>query len=402
MKGERKMSQRKDKKGKGRNLKTGESQRKDGRYAYKYTDIFGKQKFIYSWRLVETDATPKGKKQDLSLREKERQILRDLEDGVDTSNKDMTVYELVEKYLSYKIYAKPHTKSSHEEIKKRIKNEEFGTIKIENVKISTAKAFVITLHNQGLSYNTIKLIISIVKSAFNMAVNDDMIRKNPFNFKLTEVIKNLSAGRKALTEDEERKLLDFIRNDKKLSKYYDEVIILLRTGIRASELCGLTWHDIDFENKTINIDRQLMKTDKDHYMITTPKTKNGIRKIPMSKEVYNAFQNVMNKNKESIITVDDINDFVFIANGCRPKTYSNYNELFKMIRREYNREHEEKISVSAHILRHTFCTRMANAGMNPKSLQYIMGHSNIAITLNVYSHATYENAFNEMSKIYEI
>lgn len=84
---------------KNRILRTGESQRKDGRYAYKYVDAFGKSQFVYAWKLVPTDRTPAGKREDISLREKEQQIHQDLNDGIDTAGKKITVYELFKKYL---------------------------------------------------------------------------------------------------------------------------------------------------------------------------------------------------------------------------------------------------------------------------------------------------------------
>ena len=91
------MSNVKRKDSKNRNLRNGESQRKDGRYVYKYTDIYGKPQFIYSWKLVPTDKTPAGKRDDISLREKEAQIKKDLNDGIDTVGGKMTVCQLYEK-----------------------------------------------------------------------------------------------------------------------------------------------------------------------------------------------------------------------------------------------------------------------------------------------------------------
>ena len=85
------MSTEKRRDNKDRILRTGESQRKDGRYAYKYVDSFGKPQFVYSWKLVPTDKTPKGKRDDISLREKEKAIQSDLDDSIDTIGKKMTV-----------------------------------------------------------------------------------------------------------------------------------------------------------------------------------------------------------------------------------------------------------------------------------------------------------------------
>ena len=90
------MSNVKRKDSKNRNLRNGESQRKDGRYVYKYTDIYGKPQFIYSWKLVPTDKTPAGKRDDISLREKEAQIKKDLNDSIGTCERSFYVGDINE------------------------------------------------------------------------------------------------------------------------------------------------------------------------------------------------------------------------------------------------------------------------------------------------------------------
>ena len=99
---------------KGRILRTGESQRKDGRYAYKYTDAYGKPQFVYSWRLVATDKTPAGKRDDLPLREKVKEIQRDLDDGIDTIGKKMTVCQLYARQNSHRKNVKRSTEKGRE------------------------------------------------------------------------------------------------------------------------------------------------------------------------------------------------------------------------------------------------------------------------------------------------
>ncbi len=109
------MSNVKRKDSKNRNLRNGESQRKDGRYVYKYTDIYGKPQFIYSWKLVPTDKTPAGKRDDISLREKEAQIKKDLNDGIDTAGGKMTVCQLCDKKNSQRKNIKRATEKGRNE-----------------------------------------------------------------------------------------------------------------------------------------------------------------------------------------------------------------------------------------------------------------------------------------------
>lgn len=385
---------------KGRILRTGESQRKDGRYTYKYIDSLGTVRFAYSWRLTETDSTPAGKKFDVSLREKEKEILKNIEDGIHTLGKKTTVLELVEKYISQKRNVKYHTKTRYEYVKSILKKESFGIKRIDTVKISDAKAWFIKLNEAGMSFNTIKIIRGVMKPAFNMALTDDLIRKNPFDFILSDIIENNSGERRALTDYEEKKLLDFLSKDRCYKKYYDEVIILLRTGMRISEMCGLTLNDIDFENRRINIDHQLIRTEKMEYRIETPKTKSGIREIPMTDEVYHAFKNVIKNKNNNSKEIAGKSNFIFIDKLGKPKVAFHYQDMFRQMIKKYNKTSTEKlIQLTPHILRHTFCTRMAHLGMNPKTLQFIMGHSDISITLNLYTHASFDNALKEMQRI---
>ena len=183
-------------------------------------------------------------------------------------------------------------------------------------------------------------------------------------------------------------------------KYRDEVIILLGTGLRISEFCGLTTA-LDFKNRSINVDHQLLRDADIGYYVETPKTKNGIRQIPMSEEVYQALKRVMkSRSNAAPFSVGGYKDFLFLKQDGMPKVSANYEGMLKGLVKKYNKQNKEPLpNITPHILRHTFCTRLANAGMNPKALQYIMGHANITMTLNYYAHATYDSAKAEMERL---
>ena len=115
---------------------------------------------------------------------------------------------------------------------------------------------------------------------------------------LIVAMKDDTEPKEPLSPTQEASFLSFVQSDKVYQKYCDEIIILLWTGLRISELCGLTEADIDFENKLINVDHQLLKhSEADGYYIETPKTKSGTRQIPMSTKVYEAVERVI-KNPE--------------------------------------------------------------------------------------------------------
>ena len=383
---------------KGRILKTGESQRKDGRYLYKYIDAFGKSQSVYSWKLVPTDRVPKGKRDCVSLREKEQEIHRDLQDGIDTIGKKMTLCQLYAKQNASRSNVKESTKTGRKNLMEILKNDKLGARSIDTIKPSDAKEWALRMKENGYAYKTINNYKRSLKASFYLAIQDDYVRKNPFDFALNTVIEDDTMPREALTEEQEEKLLSFVKSDRTYHKYHDAIVLLLKTGLRISEFCGLTVSDLDFENRIINVDHQLLRNKEVGYYIETPKTKSGVRQVPMSDEACQIFQKVLEeRGKAETIVIDGYSDFVFLNQKGYPMTGAYYTSTFGNLVRKYNKSHEDKLpNITPHILRHTFCTRLANRNMNPKSLQYIMGHSNISITLNLYAHASLDGVKAEM------
>jgi len=386
---------------KGRILKTGESQRKDGRYLYKYIDAFGKPQSVYSWKLVPTDRVPKGKRDCVSLREKEQEIHRDLQDGIDTIGKKMTLCQLYAKQNASRSNVKESTKTGRKNLMEILKNDKLGARSIDTIKPSDAKEWALRMKENGYAYKTINNHKRSLKASFYLAIQDDYVRKNPFDFALNTVIEDDTTPREALTEEQEEKLLSFVKSDRTYCKYLDAIVLLLKTGLRISEFCGLTVSDLDFENRIINVDHQLLRNKEVGYYIETPKTKSGVRQVPMSDEACQIFQKVLKeRGKAETIVIDGYSDFVFLNQKGYPMTGAYYTSTLGNLIKKYNKNHEDKLpNITPHILRHTFCTRLANKNMNPKSLQYIMGHSNISITLNLYAHASLDGLKTEMTSL---
>ena len=394
------MSKMKRQDSKGRNLRLGESQRKDGRYVYKYTDIFGKPRFEYAWKLVPTDKTPAGKRDDKSLREKEKQIKKDLDDGIDTIGGKMTVCQLYAKKNNQRKNIKRNTKIGRQYLMNALENDPLGMRAIDTVKQSDAKEWAIRMNGKGYSYKTIDNYKRSLKASFYMAIQDDCIRKNPFHFKLSDVLEDDTEPKVILTPEQEEKLLSFMETDNVYSKYRDEVIFLLETGLRISELCGLTTH-IDMLNRVINIDHQLLRDTEVGYYISTPKTKNGKRELPLTERAYQALKRILkNRGKAQPLVVDGYSNFLFLNREGLPKVAGNYESMVRGLIKKYNKTHEDKLpNITPHSFRHTYCTNMANKGMNPNTLQYIMGHANIAMTLGYYAHGTFQSAKAELERL---
>jgi len=383
------MTSRKDPKG--RKLRDGEGFRKDGRYSYRYTDIrTGKRKSIYARDLPE-------------LREKEKQIAKDIDDNIltDGAIKKMTLNTLFNRYIETRELADT-TKANYKAIwNNRVKNE-IGNIKVVQILPSHIKSFYSKLSKDGYSHSMIKNIHDMLYPALEMAVADDIIRKNPSKMTLSDYGRAPEV-RKALTIEQQEKMLSFVQNSV-YRAYYPMLMVMLGTGLRCGELIGLTWDDIDTKKKTVRVDHQLIYKnlgDGCRFHISTPKTDAGIRTIPMTQSVCKAFEEQRKLNfmlgVDREIEVDGYKGFIFTAKTSRPLMPSAVNNVLYNIVNAYNkretimaenenREPELLPQFSAHIMRHTACTRMAEQGMDIKVLQYIMGHANIDVTMQVYNH----------------
>lgn len=385
-------------------LHVGESQRPDGRYAYKYKDLNGEYKFVYSWRLDKNDRAPAGKAREPSLREKERQIQQDLFNKIVPNGGDLTVLELVEKYLSLKVNVRHNTQANYNFVLNILKKEAFSQMRIDKVKLSDAKAFLIKLQKDGRGYSTIHSVRGVIRPAFEMALQDDLIRKNPFQFELATVVVNDSVTREAITRAQERAFLKFVQEDKHFSKYYDGIYILFNTGLRVSEFCGLTISDIDFKHKRIRVDHQLQRARDMQYIIEDTKTKSGERFVPMSNEVMACFRRIIN-NRKKLFTepmIDGYTGFLFLDKNDMPMVALHWEHYFKHILQKYNSIYKVQLpKITPHVCRHTFCSNMARSGMNPKTLQYIMGHADISITLDTYTHVKFDDAKAEFDRVAE-
>lgn len=388
---------------KGRKLFNGESQRKDGKYEYKYQDAWGKRKTVYSWKLTPTDRVPAGKRDDISLREKIKQIQKDLNSNITPDGGNFTVLELVEKYISQKTGVRHNTRSNYNFVVNVIKKEAFGQKRIDKIKVSDAKEWLIKMQQiDGRGYSSIHTIRGVVRPAFQMAVDDDLLVKNPFEFQLNTVVVNDSVTRESITRQQERDFLEFVKNDKHFCKYYDGIYILFKTGLHISEFVGLTEKNLDFENSRIIVDHQLQRTRDMKYIIEDTKTECGERMVPMTPEVKETFQRILanRKNPKVEPMVDGYSGFLYLDKNGRPMVALHWEKYFQHIREKYNKIYRVQMpKVTPHVCRHTFCSNMAKSGMNPKTLQYIMGHSDISVTLNTYTHLNYDDAEEEMQKV---
>lgn len=366
---------------KNRVLLKGEIQRKDGIYEYRYTDAFGKRRSIYSKDLND-------------LRRKEKEIFKMLEKGINYSEGNITVLELVERYLELQQGIRYNTKVTHNTVLNILKKEDFANRKIKDINMFDAQKWFVELKEDGKGYSTIKNIKGVVRPAFEYAYNNMFIERNPFDFSLKGIISKPTEKREAISKRDQELFMNFIRDDKIYSKYYDELYLLLNTGMRVSEFCGLTLDDINFEKGYIRIERQLSRERGGKYYIELTKTENGARLLPIKDDIEETLMCIIRNRriprKEPV--VDGYSGFLFIDKNGNPKVARHIENEMRNALKKYKKYHPDEPlpSITPHVLRHTYCTDMANANTPIKDLQYLMGHSDIKVTLGVYTHSDFD------------
>lgn len=377
---------------KGRVLHKGESQRTDGLYQYRYTDKQKKRQTVYARTLNE-------------LREKEDEINKALSLNINYAAGKITTRQLLDMELKQKDALRDGSQNGYRVVYKRIcKYASFIDDPITAVKASMCRQFIIDLKIAGYAYRTIRQTHSFCKAAFRLACDDEIIAKNPFDFPVKNVIQNDTQKKSGLTPDEQRRFFDFVKSSNCYKKHFDLFVFMVETGLRIGELTGLTFSDVDWENNCIKIDHQLIYAGrkKEDITIGPPKTNCGYRKIYLSPKAKAALQNIIEERQKWHVVepmISGYTGFIFLKRtGTVIDCYS-VDRFLRYAVNSYNRSHTDKLpNISAHTFRHTFCSNCVNAGMSLKSVQYLMGHSNSSITLDVYSDVNMEQVADEMLK----
>ena len=391
---------------KGRNLRTGETyDEKTGRYRYSYQDATGKRSQIYSWTLTKTDKIPLGKNQKPgeSLREKEDAARAEIVNAIDSKGGNMTVLQLLERFV--KVQSPDVRETTRKGYRTQMKFMQTNALaqtmakkRIKEVNALDAETWMLDLHKkEGRSYSSLHTLKGMLRQSFFVAKKSHWVLDNPFDFAMAKKAYGGTKTRDALSRADMRRFLDFVQTDKHFSKYYDGVYILFNTGLRISEFCGLTRDDIDFNEHVIHVRRQLLRVydgTVNKYYIEEPKTQNGLRDVPMMPDVEKAFQNVIANRpaiKETVVWDElhqnSMTGFLWIDKDGHYEVAQHWSNHLRWARTKFNRIYKDELPpVTPHVCRHTFCSNCASAGMSPKTLQMIMGHSSIEFTLNVYTH----------------
>lgn len=368
------MERRKD--SKGRVLRRGESQRKDGTYMFRYNDLTKKRRSVYAKTLSE-------------LRKKEEEIQQDIHLGLYSN--DFTLNQIFERYLQQNSMLKDRTRHKYAtEYNRWIGDTWLGHKKIKNIVKSDIVLFYKEFANKGYANGTIKCIHKYINGALNMAYEDDLIRRNYATSCIEPYMK--TNKRIAMTKEETRKLLETCESYPSGKNYLLLVKLMLMTGLRIGEAAGLTWNDVDLKQRTINVNHQFVCGDEKSrtaYHIDVPKTQNSKRIVPMSEDVYQLLKHLKETTYFDSLkfgtSLDGYSGFVVHTRSGLPVLTPRVNAYLKRMVELYNSSHDDKLpNITCHICRHTFCTRMAEMNINPNALQKIMGHSSYKTTADFY------------------
>lgn len=386
----------------GRSLRKGEVQRQsDKRYMYTYRDPLGRRKHIYAMDLAE-------------LREKEAKLMKDQLDGLDlyVAGK-ASLNDTFDRYMSAKYNLRESTRSAYEYTYDHYIRDTFGRKRIAEIKYSDVLQFYYYLLNQKeISLGTLDSIHCLLHPTFQLAVRDEIIRKNPTDGVMKEISRESGKNRgvrHALTVQQQRVFMEYIANHPIYFHWWPMFTILLGTGCRIGEALGLRWQDLDFENRVISINHSLVyyqtrDSKKCMLRVSLPKTEAGIRTIPMLDIVKDAFEMLYEEQEENGFNeteIDGMTGFIFCNRFGGVPNPQTVNHTIKRILNQYNadevvrakKERREPIILpdfSCHHLRHTFCTRLCEHETNLKVIQAIMGHKNIETTMDIYAEATEE------------
>lgn len=364
---------------KGKELGVGISQRSDKFYIGRYTNKYGKRVQKVFPKLQEC-----------------RQWLADSQYNDEHSNidfpKEMTVNAWFEYWIDVKKRTvRPNTIRNYTERYHRNIKPVIGGKILGSVNTIHCQAIMNKMGDEGYRTSTIYQTRITLYNMLDYAYQNDVIIKNPCNKMVKSNVGKPSDKKQALTIDQQKDFCKAIIG----SSYEYQYRFLLQTGLRTGEMVGLKWSDIDFDKRTLTINRSMeYRYATGEWRIGEPKSKSGYRTIPLTDEAVSILKLQKQKNNSFSVIQMEWSEFVFLCKKGTPVKNSTYDTmLFKLC------DKANLPRFSMHVLRHTFATRCIEAGMKPKTLQTILGHSNIGITMNLYVHTTDEEKHKEIDKI---
>ena len=385
------MASRKD--NRNRVLKTGEVQRENGTYQYRYTDpVTGKRVSIYAPTLQQ-------------LREKEKEIQKMIELRLDTLQGNRLLGDQIDVYLETKLNLRTGSKKTYQTAANTVKQCVISKTRLRSITPTQVKQTLIEWFKHGYSHDYLNICYTLVRGALQMAYDDGYIQRNPCAFHLKSVLpeddEDETSSRPPLTKEEKENLLQMVAKSTNPYDefYYHVVLILCETGLRIGEFRALRDGDVCFEDGFINVHHQLTREGE----YARPKSKNAVRKIPMTQSVIDSMHYLIDRAKKirakKQMTYAGFDDFIMLSkrNGL-PVSNTAYSRAFSRYEEEYKAKYGQEIIVSPHICRHTFCTNCVSGGLPLPSLPKLMGHAHISTSLNIYTDLEFQTIQEGFSK----
>lgn len=377
---------------KGRLLRTGESQRKDLTYMYRYKDNDGTRRSVYAPTLSE-------------LRDKEDEIADKLSSGL-IAGKNPTGKALLEAFFKTKAGIRPSTRNTYCCVAKAFQDDPISEVPVCELTKTMMKEFFVSRYQSGAAYGTVKLLKALLLQVYEQSVEDGVIEKNPCRFVLSRLLPRSSTEKEFLTEDQLVEFLEFAKYSQ-YSDYYIQLMVLAHTGMRVSESCALTVSDVDFESGLLRVCKQVsyLKEAGGHAQrrIVEPKTVSSHRYIPLDGELREVLQIAVRdaRTRRVDLMVDGHHGFLFLRSEDAVRVSKDVEGRIRQIVRDYNKTHKKPLPhITPHTLRHTFCTKSISKGIDPKSVQYVMGHSTSQITMDVYAHVHQEQVVKSYARAF--
>ena len=349
--------------------------------------------------------------------------MKDKCDGIKTEARYTTVNDLFDLWLNLKRGLKNNTLENYKYLYNTFVRPVIGNKRVSTLRKSDVKKYYNYLADErNLKVSTIDSIHTVLHQILQIAVDDDYIRNNPSDNVLRELKKShafQSEKRRALTRPEQDLFLDYLKTHPVYEHWYPVFAVMIGTGLRVGEVTGLRWCDIDMESGMIDVNHTLVYYDHRtegskkgcYFNVNTTKTPASMRQVPMLDFVKEAFELEKQKQKDLDIhcevTIDGYSDFIFINRFGQAQHQATLNKAIRRIIRDCNDEQFEKSEepevllphFSCHSLRHTFTTRMCEAGVNIKVIQDALGHTDISTTLNIYTDVTKELKTSEFKAL---
>lgn len=395
----------------GRALMKGESQRKDGRYVYSYTDPFGKRKCVYAKDIVE-------------LRNKKNELIKSQLDGLDVyAHGNATLNFVFERYIATKKELASSTYANYIYTYDRYVRDGFGKKKISEIKYSDVVYFYEHVMNEyDLKVSSLDNIHTVLHPTFQLAVRDNIIRSNPTDGVMA-IFKRRNRSEKtprhALTVEQQKAFLQYVRENPVFYRWAPVLTLLFGTGCRIGEVIGLRWVDVDYDKKFISINhsvsyhKRIGDEVKCTYEVKAPKTEAGVRTIPLMNTVLEALQDEYAYQEDEGFNeteIDGMSGFIFKNRFGNILSPTSVNDAINSILKAYHKEELEEAKkekreplmiphFTCHCIRHTFCTRLCEQELNIKTIQTIMGHQDIQTTLDIYADCTESTKQDAITKL---